>query len=428
MKANFYLNGRKKLKNIQLVVLERGRRKYFGLSIMLEKKFWDTKKQTSKSNYQNYSYLNSALNNYKEKIDEIYLKLKEKKLVVDTNVFFQTIEKELFVKELGFFEIWDEYLQAKSNEGKATTIQKSKQIKNNLLEFEVRYKNKITFSSINMKFFDDFSAFLSKVKGNSNNTIKKKFDFLKSFLNWARIRGDHNNETFKHFTIKCDETEADPLSQEELHAIIELDLSNNSRLSKVRDMLVFSCFTGQRYSDLIKLSKKEIHKVDSRNLFTKHDIQYEWKLIQKKQSHAVSVPLINKAMEILERNNYNFTLSNSNYNKYLKELGKLAKIDKMVQKTIVKGGVKSLVFKEKFHYLTSKVGRQTFITLNLASGIPHHVIMKVTGHKSVREFSKYENLNNNDVYRAIDSGFLKDFNDKESTNQAKKKNGYLAVG
>jgi len=282
MKINFYLNGRAKEKNIHIVILEKGKRKYFGLNLKIDKKFWDGKKQCAKSQYKSFEKLNKLLSNYRNNVTDLYYELRNRDFNLTAEYLFSEVKNLLFSKEIEFFEIWDEYIHAKTLEGKDTTIEKTKQLKQLLQDYQLYYDTEVTFNSIDMKFFDNLNAYMVEEKKYGANTMKKKISFLKSFMNWAKSRNYHNNELYKEFKVDGYQTVPNPLTYDEFMALVNLDLSQNLKLKKVRDLFVFACLSGQRISDFKKISKEALVKVNDSGQYTFGDIQYEWHLVSKK--------------------------------------------------------------------------------------------------------------------------------------------------
>ena len=150
------------------------------------------------------------------------------------------------------------------------------------------------------------------------------------------------------------------------------------RLAKVRDVFLFQCFTGQRYSDILSLNKKDVKNGT-------------WHLRQQKTNNIIQIPLNKYAISILAKYS-DFKLpviSNQKMNKYLKELCVLAKINDPVRIIKFKGSKRIEETKKKYEVIGTHTARRTFITLSLRKGMKPEVIMKITGHKSYKMFQKY---------------------------------------
>ena len=99
------------------------------------------------------------------------------------------------------------------------------------------------------------------------------------------------------------------------------------RLEQVRDVFIFTCFTGLAYIDVKNLRKKHIRTSFDGNL---------WIMSKRQKTDvAFNVPILDVAREIIEK--YKDTLpndavlpvlSNQKMNAYLKEIGDICGINK----------------------------------------------------------------------------------------------------
>ncbi|MEG1763319.1 MAG: site-specific integrase, partial [Bacteroidales bacterium] len=151
-----------------------------------------------------------------------------------------------------------------------------------------------------------------------------------------------------------------------------------------RDVFCFCCFTSLRYSDAYNLKRGNI-KGEVMEITT---IKTADKLIIELNDYAKAilakykdVPFPNdKALPVV---------SNQKMNDYLKELGKLAGIDEVVQNTYYIGNKRIDESAPKYKLLGTHAGRRTFICNALALGIPADVVMKWTGHSDYKAMKPY---------------------------------------
>lgn len=241
----------------------------------------------------------------------------------------------------------------------------------------------VTLADADYSFMQSFYNYLIGHVGHLNTTASKQITGIKTFLNKARKAGNTVNATFQDFTIKRDKLEVIALTQKEFDRIRELDLSENKKLDKVRDVFVFGCQTGLRYSDLENLKRENI-KTD----------YLEITVIKTKQK--LSVPLTATAQEVL--NKYNTVLkplpviSNQKMNKYLKELCRLAEINEPIEITRYKGSARETNVFPKWELISCHSSRKTFVTLSLERGMKAEEIMPITGHVSYESFKRYLNV------------------------------------
>jgi integrase len=199
-----------------------------------------------------------------------------------------------------------------------------------ILDFEYRYSKKLRLKDINRLFLFQYIKFLKekrseldgyKTRGGLNpRTMKKRFDVLKSFFKWLLdykiyIYDDVliKNKDLYDFRGKADDVKTFSLSIEDIERIKEIEFEENSPLMKARDMFLFVCYTGVRFSDLISLQKSQINKLSDGTLL--------WvKKTQKVRTTNIEVDLIPEAVGILKKYNYSLNLmSNQKANFYIKE-------------------------------------------------------------------------------------------------------------
>ena len=155
---------------------------------------------------------------------------------------------------------------------------------------------------------------------------------------------------------------------------------DNERLARVRDLFVFQCFTGVRYSDIENLSWNDIKNST-------------WSLRTQKTKDIIQIPLSSYALSILARyKEWDVPLpviSNQKMNKYLKELCKIAKINDKIKVVQYRGNERIEKTFKKYEVIGSHTARRTFISLSLRKGMKPDVIMAITGHKTYRMMQKY---------------------------------------
>jgi len=236
----------------------------------------------------------------------------------------------------------------------------------------LKYKYKtddILLTQLNHEFITEFEHYFKTVrKCNHNTTIKylknvKKVVFLAVKNDWLR------KDPFVGFSVKIKPVKRDFLSEEELSLLEKLILPV-PRLDRIRDIFVFSCYTGYAYVDISKLSKENV----ARGI----DGEYWIYLDRQKTSNKSNVPLLPKALEIIEKYSDDPEClaeekllpvkSNQNTNAYLKEVATLAGIKKN---------------------LTFHVARHTFATLMLTKGVTIESVAEMLGHKDIRTTQIY---------------------------------------
>lgn len=285
----------------------------------------------------------------------------------------------------------DYYLSVKGNDLTKNRIQKIKVIKAKLERFENATKHKFSIIEVN-DFFKKQYVDYCESEHYSINTISGDIAIIKTICRYAEQCDIETHKQLNSLKVKEEPTEAVYLSFAELEQIQSLDLSDNKRLDNVRDWLIISCYTGQRISDFMRFDTSMIEKRKDKHLLT---------FVQQKTNKKVTIPFLDEAREIVNKNNGKFprSISHQKYNDYLKELCKLAGIDEPTQGTIkqpitenknksrndyrmVKG------IYPKYELISSHVGRRSFAT-NFYGKVPTSVLIGITGHSTEKMFLKY---------------------------------------
>ncbi|AYQ34949.1 site-specific integrase [Runella sp. SP2] len=263
------------------------------------------------------------------------------------------------------------------------TIQKYKTVFDVLQEFGKGYSRKIDFDSMDLDFYGDFTEYLTNRKKFAANNVGKYIQTLKTFLNEATAKGINVKADYKSRRFKVVKESADSiyLTEAELQALYEFDLSKNVRLERVRDLFLVGCWTGLRFSDLT-------------NVRPEHVKEGVIRLEQAKTGGKVVIPCHPIVKAILGRYDGNLprAISNQKMNDYLKELCRLSGMDELVHKSITKAGVRITQTFEKWELVSTHTARRSFATNAYKMDIPTITIMKITGHRTEKAFLSYIKL------------------------------------
>ncbi|PSL03874.1 site-specific integrase [Cecembia rubra] len=289
----------------------------------------------------------------------------------------KTIKEESSKYVLDYIEKYIRENEAKRARGSMSVY---KSLKGKLEAYLKKSRISISFEKIDLAFFRSFENYLIKEGEINNITIAKQLSTLKTFLNYASMDGIKVNDSWRAFKITRQTLEVIALTEKEFLTLYNLDLSNNKKLDKVRDVFCFGCATGYRYSDLNQLRRGHIYGMEIR-------------LTVQKTQKPLMVPLNKYAYEILEKYKEMEmplpVISNQKMNDYLKDLGKLAEINEPIEIVRYRGANKVVNIYPKYDLLTVHVARKTFATLSLEKGIPVETVMSVTGHSSYSSFQRY---------------------------------------
>ncbi len=245
-----------------------------------------------------------------------------------------------------------------------------------------RFKKKLLFSEINKSFITNYKKFMVKKLGNTSNTANKSLSMLKTFVNWAIEKSLMKDNPFNNIKITKGKGKREHLNIAELNKLERLYSENNlgyKQLNVLRYFL-FVCYTGLRYTDIKNLKYSHIKK----RLFSEGEIQFI-DLKMHKTGLDVSIPIIVKAEKLMPkkvaRDHLVFrVLSNQKTNEYLKEVIKIAGIDKKIT----------------FHS-----ARHTLATTGLEMGIPIEVVSKILGHTEIKMTQIYAKVNDGLKYREM---------------------------
>lgn len=224
----------------------------------------------------------------------------------------------------------------------------------------------VDLKDLNYEFISGFEFFVRShaLKENdpcTNNGTMKHLERLKKMIAWAVKNEWLDKNPFANFQLKFRRKERDYLNELEL-AAMEDQFFQNPDLEKVRDLFVFSCYTGLSYIDLVALKPQHILTAVNHT---------KWIMTNRAKTEiSVNVPLLTPALEILEK--YMNTpesatretifpkISNQEVNRSLKIIADICQIRK---------------------YLTFHLARHTFATtVTLLNGVPIETISKMLGH------------------------------------------------
>lgn len=284
-----------------------------------------------------------------------------------------------------FFQVFDDFVEDCGRQSNWTdsTFEKFAAVKNHLTNF----REGLTFEFFDERGLNDYVGYLRDVKEMRNTTIGKQLSFLKWFLRWAFKKGVHQNNAYDSYKPKLKSTQKKIifLTWDELNRLREFKIPfNKQALERVRDVFLFQCFTGLRYSDVFNLRRSDI-KGDHIEVTT---VKTSDSLIIELNNHSKAI--LDKYKDVaFEYDKVLPVITNQKMNDYLKELAELAGIDEPIRQTYYKGNERIDDVTPKYALLGTHAGRRTFICNALALGIPPQVVMKWTGHSDYKAMKPY---------------------------------------
>jgi len=259
-----------------------------------------------------------------------------------------------------------------------------------LENYQTYARKSIDFENIDMAFYNDFTKYLTLKIKQSTNYIGKHIKVIKTVLHEATELNINTNLSFKGrgFTTITEEAETIFLPEYELQQMHNLDLTDNPRLDRIRDLFLVGCYTGLRFSDLATLSPEQIDN----GMIT---------ITQIKTGDRVVIPVHDTVTEIMNKYGGELpaAISNQKTNGALKDVAeKCEALKKKVSikytkggKSVTKGGksVTETESPEKWQFVTTHTARRSFATNQFLNGVPTLSIMAITGHKTEKAFMKY---------------------------------------
>lgn len=329
--------------------------------------------------------------NYFSDIIQQYKLANREILIAEVKNDFDTHFKRTQAISSKFFEVYDIFLDEKRNDytegaNSATTIKRYTYNKKLLFDFQEWRNKKIHFNQINNSFYNSLVEYCITEKKHAANTLRRNIGLFKTFLFWALENGHTYKTDFKKFKApKAQQTDEVALTLAEVKEVFDHDFSNNPKLEKVRDLFVFGCATGMRYSNYSKVAKKDVEN----GIIKVRD--------QKNTDKSLEVPLNEFSTFILKKYDYDLPrISNQKFNEYIKEVFIALGYNQNIKKAIKIGREIKEQITPLHDRISSHTARRSFITIMKNKKIPDKVIMSFTGHKSLEVFNKYYKPNTDD--------------------------------
>src|SRR5579859_3916615 len=228
-------------------------------------------------------------------------------------------------------------------------------------------------SRLNYEFLENFEFYLKSVRDCDHNaTMKYLANFKKVVLRCIK-NGWLPKDPFAGFKLSLQEVKINVLTDHELDLISKKNFAAE-RVGKVRDIFLFSCYTGLAYADVKKLKRSDISKGINGK---------DWIFASRQKTDTdFRIPLLPEAAAILKKYEddpqcVNMdrafpVMSNQKMNSYLKEIADVCGIKKN---------------------LTYHLARHTFATtVTLSNGVPMETVSKMLGHKNLKTTQHYAKI------------------------------------
>lgn len=363
---------------IYLRITVDGKRAEISLNRSIPPSRWNSKAGKAIGTIEASKELNNYIDSYRSKV------LKHQQILMSSDAEITAISIKnsiLGLKEKGkslvqIMEYHNEQMKTLiGKEFALSTYKKFETTLMHLIEFmKYKYKvNDLDIKQIDYLFITDFEFFLRTEKNIENNTTVRYLGNLKKVIRNAFANGWLEKDPFLRYKGKIRHVEKYFLDSDEIERLINKTFTIE-RLSQVRDVFVFSCFTGLAYVDASKLTREHIVKgIDGDDWIS---------IFRTKTKIKCRIPILPEAKRILEKYSNHPAcvssgkllpiLSNQKMNAYLKEIADVCGITKN---------------------LTFHISRHSFATtITLANNVPLESVSKMLGHSNTTQTEHYAKI------------------------------------
>jgi integrase/recombinase XerD len=338
----------------------------FSTKLSIQKNLWDASKNRAKGKTDEAILVNEQLESIHKKLNEQLIQLYNKggqiTITELLEVYFQKTTKHPTTLMAVYKVKFEKMTKLVGKDYTQSTLSKYTQMAKAVQEFiKMEYKSSdVQLSKIKRPFIDDLELFLRSHRCMKPITSNKVLQGLKSIIIYAMEREWIDRDPFIGHSFKKVETEILYLTQEQITKL-ETTILSQIRLEKVKELFLFSIYTGLHYADAMSLTTSNLVNGVDGNLW----IDY----VRGKTGKRIQIPLLNKAQALLARfekqglkNDYILPrITNQKVNSYLKEIGDIVNIDVP---------------------LTHKIARKTFGSILLFNNVPIKVVSELMGHSN----------------------------------------------
>lgn len=392
------------------------------------KELFQSTQMGSKFDYDSQFFSMEEVKEYNFKLDELIVIVKKAEKLIDIeNDFYSAKDVIAKVKELLKGQVKQvkinktifiiDYIKSEIESSRSianhNTIKNNTTMLNHLIGFEESNGLKTDLKNVDRQYLQSFFNWLID-KGQINSTANTQITKLKSFINLAYRDGLDVNRTYKDFTVKSNQMEVIALTYDEFKAVRDLDLTEkkfyeltlndeikrvgNKTLEKVRDLFLFGCYTGMRFSDLLAIRKSNI-----KNGYISFRVT--------KTKQLIEIPLLDEAKQIIDRYKTELkilpTMSNQKFNQYIKLVCELAGLTEDVEIVRYKGSKQIKEVFPKYKLISAHTSRKTYITVSLELGMSAEEVMQISGHTSYKSFKRYVHISRERAKKAMNNAWKK---------------------
>ena len=386
----FYIKRNEPKKDGRVVIMVRitinGIRSQFSSKLLVQPDQWDSKNERVKGQVAEARNLNRLLENIGSSLNVHYNKF----MSIDghvtperlKNIFLGLEEQEQTI--ISFFDKYnDQYKLKVGTTSTHKTYTRYLLTRERLVEFmKQRYNlSDMPINEMTVSFIDEFYLYIRNNTECNHNSSLKFLQRFRTILYFAKNNGLSFNDPFGSFRFRYDKVNRGYLDQDELDILYTKKLPS-ARLSQVRDIFIFSCYTGLAYIDIFELTEDKIRRAFDGHL---------WIMTKRRKTDVnTNVRLLDIPLEILEKYKGKQkngkvlpVISNQKINDYLEEIGDICGIEK----------------KFTFH-----VARHTFAsTIALGNDVPMESIQSMLGHADIKTTQIYAHVIDRKLSRDMDN-------------------------
>ncbi len=355
-----------------------GKRSELSVKRKINPEKWNSQAGKMKGTTQEIRELNRFMDHTRAKVNMIYDRLMEEGLEVTPllikNAFLGKSKTSIMTLDI-FKDHNDKIAQLVGKEYAPGTIERYCTAKKHVEEYiNKEYKVKdIPIKKVDHAFIDGFEYYLKTERDCAHNTAVKYITNFKKIVRIAFANDWIQKDPFLHWKGRLKIVDREYLTESEIQQMLEKEISN-ARLDQVKDIFLFSCFTGLAYADVKKLSND--------NVVLGIDGEKWIKIKRSKTDTRSNIPILPSAQAIIDKyaehpgvlngDRLLPVLSNQKMNAYLKEIADLCGIKKN---------------------LTYHLARHTFATtITLTNGVSIESVSKMLGHKSLKTTQHYAKI------------------------------------
>ena len=390
-KLLFYLKKNELKKNGNAPIMARitidGTPKTFGTKLEIDPNNWDLKHGRVQGKSAQALSINKKLDNIRGRIDKIYEDMlkhegfataqKVKLSFLGVGVMDDAILKVFNDQNEDFKKLVEKEERSQSTYNKYITVY------NHLTTFikERYHRDDMAFRELTSDFIREFDFYLRYDLQSSHNTVWVYTMPVLALVELDIKKGLIRDNPFQDYEINMEETDRGYILKEDVEKLM-MCVPSHQRYELVKDLFIFSCFTGLAYADIKKLTRNNIQ-----SFFDGH----QWIISRRKKSDIASnVRLMEIPKRIIEkyqgttRNEFIFPVpTNATCNTH---------IGKLVEKA-------EIITEQKVTFHTA---RHTFGTMFLTEGVPLESLSKMMGHKNISTTQIYAKITSQKISKDMD--------------------------